>query len=424
MDSPDVVVVGGGITGLAVAAECAKAAQRVLLLEAASELGGRARTTVHEGYHLNLGPRALYRGHGLRLLHRHGVRPVGGAPARGLVLLDGELHRGFLDAAGLLSTPLLSVRERASLVTLLAGGGPTRALAGRSALDWLTGRLPSSRAVAVAATMARVASYVPALDAISADAVAGHLRLARSGVRYIDGGWAELVGALARAARRHGAQIRTGSRVVAVEPGRRVRVRLRAGEMTASCVVLAGLPPREVGRLLSAEDTLAEAAGPGQTASCLDVALARLPRPGQPFVVGLDEPVYLSAHSVSARLAPDGGAVIHVLRYHDRYHDRHHDQAGSRESGYRAELERLLDTVQPGWRDVLVHARFLPRMNVCGPLPRPGMSGLAGRPATVATDRPGLFLAGDWIGPSGLLLEASLASARQAARAALLRLAS
>jgi phytoene dehydrogenase-like protein len=417
MDSPDVVVVGGGIAGLAVAAECAKATRRVLLLEAASELGGRARTTVHEGYHLNLGPRALYRGRGLRLLHRQGVRPTGGAPARGLVLLNGELHRGFLDTAGLLSTPLLSLRERASLVTLLAGGGPTRGLADRSALDWLTGCLPSSRAVAVAATMVRVASYVPALDAISADAVAEHLRLARRGVRYIDGGWGELVGALARAARRSGAQIRTGSRVVAVEPGRqRVRVTLRAGELTASCVVLAGLTPREVGRLLSADDTPAEAVGPGQTASCLDVALARLPRPDQPFVVGFDEPVYLSVHSVSARLAPDGGAVIHVLRYHD--------QAGSRESGYRAELERLLDNVQPGWRDVLVQARFLPRMNVCGPLPQPAMSGLAGRPATVAAGRPGLFLAGDWIGPSGLLLEASLASAQRAARAALRRLAS
>src|SRR5262249_9197243 len=50
-------------------------------------------------------------------------------------------------------------------------------------------------------------------------------------------------------------------------------------------------------------------------AACLDVALHRLPTPKALYAFGIDRPLYLSVHSASARLAPAGGALIHVAKY-------------------------------------------------------------------------------------------------------------
>jgi len=46
-----------------------------------------------------------------------------------------------------------------------------------------------------------------------------------------------------------------------------------------------------------------------------------------------------------------------------------------------------------------------------------GKGGLAGRPAGTSADVPNVYFAGDWVGPRGFLIDASLASAREAARA-------
>ncbi|HTZ10385.1 MAG TPA: hypothetical protein VMB72_15035, partial [Acidimicrobiales bacterium] len=54
-------------------------------------------------------------------------------------------------------------------------------------------------------------------------------------------------------------------------------------------------------------------------------------------------------------------------------------------------------------------------------LPRPG-PGLAGRPPVAVPGRPGVFVAGDWVGPVGLLADAALDSGRAAGEAAALAL--
>ena len=61
MDAWDVVVVGGGITGLIAAAYASRAGKRVLLLEGSPDLGGRARTRNTSDYRFNQGAHAFYR---------------------------------------------------------------------------------------------------------------------------------------------------------------------------------------------------------------------------------------------------------------------------------------------------------------------------------------------------------------------------
>ena len=79
-----------------------------------------------------------------------------------------------------------------------------------------------------------------------------------------------------------------------------------------------------------------------------------------------------------------------------------------------AELEAFLEELQPGWRDLVVHRRFLPSLAVTNALTIPS----AYRPQPQTPVR-GLYLAGDWVGGDGVMADAALTSARAAARAIL-----
>ena len=59
----DIVVIGGGVAGLATGALLAMAGRRVAVLEKGNQLGGRAYTYVDKGFVLNYGAHALYRPH-------------------------------------------------------------------------------------------------------------------------------------------------------------------------------------------------------------------------------------------------------------------------------------------------------------------------------------------------------------------------
>ncbi len=58
--------------------------------------------------------------------------------------------------------------------------------------------------------------------------------------------------------------------------------------------------------------------------------------------------------------------------------------------------------------------RFLARMSVYGALPLASTGGLAGRPGIDDTGVPGITMAGDWVGPEGLLADAAMASGHAA----------
>ena len=138
-------------------------------------------------------------------------------------------------------------------------------------------------------------------------------------------------------------------------------------------------------------------------AACLDVGVDMIPTPG--YVLGIDEPLYATTQSPPARQAPDGAGVVAVLRYGGS--DRSRDELGAylRHAGVTEEH--------------IVVQRFLPRMVVSSTMPRAGNGGLPGRPSVRASGLEGVFVAGDWVGPVGLLADAALASGHQAGLAAL-----
>jgi hypothetical protein len=76
-----------------------------------------------------------------------------------------------------------------------------------------------------------------------------------------------------------------------------------------------------------------------------------------------------------------------------------------------------MDLAQPGWRDEVVAEQYGRMRTVSHSRPEPGR-GLAARPDVVVDDLPGVFVAGDWVGPVGMLSDAAISSGRAAGRAA------
>jgi phytoene dehydrogenase-like protein len=314
MDTLPTIVVGGGLAGLAAAATLARDGRRVVVIEGASQLGGRARTRHHDGFDLNLGPHALYIGGGASAV----LRDLGvGAPGR-----RPRLHRSGV-LAGEQVVPAMrflqrEVRQRRRLMGLITGrgrGGADR-LAGVTASEWIRDTLSDPGALAVAASLLRTATYSADRDLLDAGAAAMQLRAATTrGVRYIDGGWTTLVRGLAVQVRRHGGEIRTGVAAAAVEHDDQVHaVRLADGTtLPAAGVVVAVNDPRQALGLLDgpAAARLADAVDdmvPLRMAH-LDVALRPLPAAAHPNILGIDRPVYLTVQSDVARVAPEGGAI-------------------------------------------------------------------------------------------------------------------
>ena len=444
----NVIVVGGGLAGLAASIYLARGGRTVTLFEKRRALGGRAITNLRQGYRFNLGAHAFYRGGAGASVYRELGIPVRGmlAKPRSLALIDDDELRLPTNWWSMLTTSLLSIRGKAQLMAALLhvrrfGGSRAGTMTLR---EWLDARLSDARARQVLEAIVRLATYSDHASTESAAAALAQLRVGLRGVVYVDEGWQKIVDSMHSAAISSGVHFVSSSRIVGVvhdQAGVRAAelggLELDADRNDTQAIAFPKRPEEVEGALIPADTVLlcvdpitaSELAGNAGTewrsmrpviAACLDVALRKLPEPRNLFALGIDAPHYFSVHSAFSQIAPKGGALIHLAKYLQEQHATNEELEGPRPRRTSAaiedeqELEGLLDRLQPGWREVLVHRRFLPSMTVSNALVTPGMK----RPGVTTSVR-GLYIAGDWVGDEGMLSDASLASARAAAKAIL-----
>jgi phytoene dehydrogenase-like protein len=283
-----IVIVGGGHNGLVCAAYLARAGRQVLLLEAGAELGGAARThEFHPGFRVSSVAHLLY-GLDPGIVRELGLAAHGHALARErlrTVALSAEGAPLVIDAAGQLEDAAgVSAADAAALPALLARLQRFAALLARQherapprlAFDDWRAALPAAQLGLDVRKLGRadMAEFLRvvtmniqdvldeelASDALKAalafDGVLGTKLGPRSGGTLFTalqrwsgspngpalprGGMGAVSGALAAAARAAGAELRSGTRVAAieVEQGRACGVRLEDGtRVTASAVV-------------------------------------------------------------------------------------------------------------------------------------------------------------------------------------------
>jgi phytoene dehydrogenase-like protein len=410
------VVVGAGIGGLLAAITAADASPRgrVVLVDPHPP-GGRARVDERDGFLFNRGPRALYRrGPAERALRAVGVDTSRGGPPQlggALAIAGGEVHRfpgGPLDSA---RTTLLTAREKVQVSRALAAlwRADGRSTDGRTVSEWLDERAIDGRGRQLVEALVRVATYANAPDTFAAGPALANARAGiRPGVRYLDGGWQTLVDQLVAIASSKGIELATVAVRSVMPTPDGLLVQADGVTWTARGVVIAAGGPDAAAALLPERPPSWGSLAPPVTAACLELGIRG--EPAHRFALGIDEPVYGSTHAPPADLAPPGHSVVHLIRYQPIDDDLP-------ASEQRAMLDRLAARmgIAPA---MVVQERFLARMVVTGTLPTTATGGLAGRPAVAVDTVPGVFLAGDWVGPEGLLLDAVASSAVEAGRRA------
>ncbi len=418
MAKKEIAVVGGGLAGLTASVLLARAGCSVTLFERSSVLGGRGATKDVGGFRFNLGPHSFYLEENVKsVLENIGVNYTGRTPDRSkqLMELKGKLGKLPNTVPFILHNEVLEEDAKKEILNLLSGVQQTDTAKwrGKSVAEWMEDcsiSHPDTRLFVEGAL--RLLTYSSAADLFDAELFLSLLRTMPE-VWYLDDGWGTLISGLEQAAREAGVRIALSSKVNRIhETAHGYSLLLSEGSPHPVSFVILAVPPAAVLNLLEETDFPELRNWATETipiyASALNVALRHLPNPEQPFVLGFDTPYYYSAHSDAARLAPDEGAVVHLMKYVRPGETIHH-------AAVREELRTWMDSLQPGWRDLIVEEQFLPSMMVAGDIIQAKRGGLAGRFGPQVPGTPHLYVAGDWVGNEAQLANASIMSACRAA---------
>lgn len=403
----DVVVVGGGLAGLVAGITAAGAGARVAVVDTRS-FGGRARSAERDGFTLNEGGHALYRGAGgWALLESLGVHPNGVTPdaSEYRVLWDGEIAPLPTTAMGIATTSLLGARSKVKLAGWFNDMGGAAAKAQGVSLDeWLDHQRTRPDLRKYLTALGRLVTYSARPGAMPASAVLGQFAL-DGGVAYLHGGWQSIIDDLVRRAGEVGIALVEHQPVTSVDrDGATWTVTTPDRALRASAVVFAAGGPKLAADLLGGDAAgWVERSGPAQRAACLDIGGSA----GDiAFLQSADDPLYLSAHAPTADLAPDGQTLYSVMRY------LADDDANTHEQN-RAALERHAEIAGLAERDDRLVDRFLAASVVTWGSTQVGMA----RPSGLELADRGIYAAGDWIGRP-LLADASIVSGAASGAAA------
>lgn len=403
-----IAVVGGGIAGLVAAVEAAEIGNGPVTL--IDDGPGRARTIERDGVLLNEGAHALYLGGELAAtLRRWGIEPPGGQPdLTDYWAVDGDrLTRFPTSPRALATTHLLGVRGKAAFAKWQVHLGKMRPqeVAGRSVAEWLAEQRADVRCVVE--TIVRLSCYVNAPDQFDAGAFVAQVQLALSGgVRYVHRGWAAITEALHEQFAKLGGMVVAGQarRVTSHDDG--VTIDLGDWNLDAEAAVVATGAPATAARLLGIDVPASWQLTPVEV-SCLDLWTSRPPTGS--VVLDPDQHLYLSAHAPVADLAPAGVTLVSLF---------HYLPAGEAPADHDTEQRRLLaHAAHAGLTDdAILGRRYLHRMTVSYGFPAAERRGVG--PSVEVPGNERVFVAGDWVDARGMLADASAASGREAAGAA------
>ena len=299
------VVIGGGFAGLTAANALADAGS-VTLLERSHALGGRARTIHADGYLMNLGPHALTaKGIAAQTLRRWGIPFAGGSPAergdgrRAVIVRDGVLYPAVDNFTSLITSRMFSLREKLELAKLLTFTRHEEASESESVNNWLSRCVRSERVRQYVRMGLRTATYTTEFDRLNArDALRQLALTVKPGVLYLDCGWQVLVDGLASRAESKDVNLRTGVNVESLAEVQADGIIIATDWENAQRLAGLTFPPT-----ISAY------------AACLDLCLRELPQGAPTVAFAVDRHLYYSVHSAAARLAPQGHALVHMMKY-------------------------------------------------------------------------------------------------------------
>ncbi len=413
MGEYDVVVVGAGISGLGVSALLAGAGKKVLTLERAKAIGGRAYSYSHKGHITNTGgPRAGLRDRRVdELFGRVGKEPGERAD------FDDILH--FRNGE-FLSLPELAVgappEEAAALFDGLAqvGDDDLAELDDMSAHDWVAARVQNQELIDVCRLSSIVMTTLPRLEVIAASALVESMRLVMSmpTVTLAARGYGDFMAILAEASQECGGEIRTRATVsdIVFENGavRGVIVEDRGGkaERIEARAVVTALPIWDLFDLADEDlfppEFVEKVRHLGRKSALFGITAAlREPLyPGKGFIltdaVRAEHPLAaFMASNVAPSLSPEGEHLFEGCCQCDIELGSDRDELDQRIEALRGDIEEMF----PGWEETAIWSRGYFHWEE--PARNPGRAG-HNRPGPVAPGVSGLYFAGDTVSSRSL----------------------
>ena len=376
---PDVIVIGGGVGGLATAALLADAGLKPLVLERRHLLGGRAQCVERKGFTLNFGMHAIVPGYEsplLEVLRRLGKRVpfVEADNRKAFIYRDRAVHALPYGVGTLMASKLLPFPSRLNLIRVFEAilAANLDALNDVPLWEWLSRVTQDPHVHRYMLDMARSLHFTNHPHDLSAGHYLFTIRLglqARVPAIYPVGGWKTLIQALREAVEERGGEIRTSVHVhtLQIRSGR-VTAAWTDGERLRARAYVCAFPVQQAVSLLDAEPALLRRfhryANLETTAGivldlCLDTVvderMSYLTVPEESMVIGcpsLDDPT----------LVPKGGQLYQVLHFLDP--DEVHLPHVVRPA--KARMLQIMEEIFPGCLAWVVFKRFMIFDNLSG----------------------------------------------------------